>query len=387
METREPTSLNIQSYFASLRDPRNEMNREHLLLDMVVIAICAIIAGADDWVAVADFAVAKETWLRTFLALPGGIPSHDTFWRLFRWLAPQEFESCFLRWMQAVSEVTKGQVIAIDGKKLRRSHDKGNGKAAIHMVSAWASTNRLTLGQRKVDDKSHPKGTRITAIPELLRVLEIAGCIVTIDAMGCQTEIAKTIIEKDADYLLALKENQGNLYADVDLLFSDLAQSNYTAYPYDHAKTFDKDHGRIEIRQAWTIADPQLLANLRNTAQWPKLHTLLKIQAERIIDGKRSLETRYFISSLQTSAAKLLDAARTHWQIENSCHWVLDIAFREDESPLRKDFGAQNFAILRHIAHNCLKQERFAPCGTKNKRLRAAWDNDYLLQVLSTLFL
>lgn len=382
METTKSEFPNIQSYFAPLRDPRNEMNREHLLLDMVVIAICAIIAGADDWVAVADFAVVKETWLCTFLALPSGIPSHDTFWRLFRWLDPEAFENCFLRWIQAVSEVTKGQVIAIDGKKLRRSQDKRNGKAAIHMVSAWASTNRLTLGQRKVDDKSN----EITAIPELLQVLEIAGCIVTIDAMGCQTEIAQTIIEKDADYLLALKENQGNLYADVDLLFGDLAQSHDTAYPHDYARTIDKDHGRLEIRQAWTIADPQLLANLRNTAHWPELHTLLKIQAERIIDGKRSLETRYFISSLPTSAAKLLDAARSHWQIENACHWVLDIAFREDESRLRKDHGAQNFAILRHIAHNCLKQERSAPLGTKNKRLRAAWDNDYLLQVLSTLF-
>lgn len=383
METTKPAVPNIQNYFASLRDPRNEMNREHLLLDMVVIAICAIIAGADDWVAVADFALSKAAWLRTFLSLPSGIPSHDTFWRLFRWLDPQEFESCFLRWIQTVSEVTQGQVIAIDGKKLRRSHDKSKGKAAIHMVSAWASSNRLTLGQRKVDDKSN----EITAIPELLEVLEIAGCIVTIDAIGCQTEIAQTIIAKDADYLLALKENQGNLYADVELLFDDLAQSRDTAYPHDYAKTSEKDHGRIEIRQAWTIADPQLLSQLRNTAQWPKLHTLLKIQAERIIDGKRSLATRYFISSLQTSAAKLLEAARTHWQIENSCHWVLDIAFREDEARLRKDYGAQNFAILRHIALNCLKQERSARLGTKNKRLRAAWDHDYLLQVLATLFL
>lgn len=383
MEATKPAVPHMQSYFASLSDPRHEMNREHLLLDMVVIAICAIIAGADDWVAVADFAVAKESWLRTFLVLPSGIPSHDTFWRLFRKLAPEEFESCFLCWIQAVSEVTKGQVIAIDGKRLRRSQDKRHGKAAIHMVSAWASSNRLTLGQRKVDDKSN----EITAIPELLQVLEIAGCIVTIDAMGCQTEIAKTIIEKEADYLLALKENQGNLYADVDLLFTDLAQSQETAYPHDYAKTIEKDHGRIEIRQAWSLSDPQLLAHLRNIAKWPELHTLLKIQAERIIDDQRSLETRYFISSLQTSAAQLLEAARTHWQIENSCHWVLDIAFREDESRLRKDHGAQNFAILRHIAHNCLKQECSARIGTKNKRLRAAWDNDYLLQVLSTLFL
>lgn len=382
METTKAVVPSIQAYFGTLTDPRDKMNQEHLLLDLVVIAICAIIACADDWVAVADFAVAKEGWLRTILALPGGIPAHDTFWRVFRFLNPEEFEDCFLRWIQAVSAMTQGQVIAIDGKKLRHSYDKGSSKAAIHMVSAWASVNRLTLAQRKVDDKSN----EITAIPELLNVLEIAGCIVTIDAMGCQTEIAETIIEKDADYLLALKENQGNLYADVELLFTDLAQSQGKAYPHDYAKSFDKDHGRIEIRQAWSISDPQLLAALRNTAKWPHLHTLLKIQSERIIDGKRTLETRYFISSLQASAEKLLDVARTHWSIENSCHWVLDIAFREDESRLRKGFGAQNFAILRHIALNCLKQEHSARCGIKNKRLRAAWDNDYLLSVLSTLF-
>lgn len=386
METATATISSIQTYFAPLTDPRHEMNREHLLLDLVTMAICAIIAGADDWVAVAAFAQTKASWLQTFLALPSGIPSHDTFWRLFRWLKPEEFEACFLGWIQAVSRVTNGQVIAIDGKKLRRSHDKGSGKSAIHMVSAWASANRLTLGQRKVDEKSN----EITAIPELLQVLEIAGCIVTIDRVptgrGCQTEIAKTIIEKEADYLLALKGNQGTLHADVDLLFTDLAESHNTAYPHDHAMTVDKNHGRIEIRHAWTISDPQLLANLRNTGNWPQLHTLLKIQAERIIDGQRSTETRYYISSLTASAARLLEVARTHWQIENTCHWVLDIAFREDESRLRKNFGAQNFAILRHIALNCLKQERSARIGTKNKRLRAAWDNDYLLHVLSTLF-
>lgn len=372
----------IEQHFGRLVDPRQAMNQEHLFLDILVIAICAIIAGADDWEAVADFGRAKHEWFKRFLSLPQGIPSHDTFWRIFRLLDPEPFQECFLTWVQAVSCVTQGQVIAIDGKKLRRSHDKRGGRNAIHMVSAWASATGLTLGQRKVDDKSN----EITAIPALLEVLDIAGCIITIDAMGCQTDIAQTIVDKDADYLLALKANQGTLHEDVGLLFDDLVQSDFTAYAYDHAKTVDKDHGRIEVRQAWTISDPAVLRALRTTNKWPKLRTLVKVQAERYIGAQHTLETRYYLSSLAAPAAHLLAAVRTHWTIENCCHWVLDIAFREDECRLRKDHGAQNFAILRHIALNCLKQERTAKVGVKNKRLRAGWDNDYLLAVLATLF-
>jgi predicted transposase YbfD/YdcC len=372
----------IERHFSTLVDPRQAINQDHLFLELLVIAICAIIAGADDWEAVADFGRAKIEWFKGFLSLPHGIPSHDTFWRVFRLLDPEQFQQCFLAWIQAVSWVTQGEVIAIDGKKLRRSHDKGLGRNAIHMVSAWASATGLTLGQRKVDDKSN----EITAIPALLEVLELAGCIVTIDAMGCQTEIAQAIVDKEADYLLALKANQGTLYEDVILLFDDLVQSNFTAYAYDHDKTVDKDHGRIEVRQAWTINDPAVLRALRTTDKWPKLRTLLKVQAERYLGAQHTLETRYYLSSLSAPAAHLLAVARTHWSIENGCHWVLDIAFREDECRLRKDHGPQNFAILRHIAHNCLKQERSAKLGVKNKRLRAGWDNHYLLTVLSTLF-
>ena len=376
----------IERHFGTLDDPRQAMNQDHLFLDILVIAICAIIAGADDWEAVADFGRAKAAWFKQFLTLANGIPSHDTFWRVFRQLDPAQFQACFLGWIQAVNCVTQQEVVAIDGKKLRRSHDKGAGRNAIHMVSAWASSAGLTLGQRKVDEKSN----EITAIPALLEVLDLAGCIVTIDAMAPsghpQTEIAQAIVDKEADYLLALKANQGTLHEDVALLFDDLTQSNFTAYDYDHAKTVDKDHGRIEVRQAWTISDPALLRALRTTDRWPLLRTLVKIQAERYVGEQHSLETRYFISSLSAPAAQLLAAARTHWGIENGCHWVLDIAFREDECRLRKDHGAHNFAILRHIALNCLKQERSAKVGVKNKRLRAGWDNDYLLSVLSTLF-
>lgn len=382
MREESNPSASIASHFASLADPRQAMNQEHRLLDILVIAICAIIAGADDWVAVADFGQAKAEWFQRFLALPHGIPAHDTFWRVFRFMDPEQFQVCFLNWIQAVSCITQGQVVAIDGKKLRRSHDKGLGKQAIHMVSAWASANGLTLGQRKVDDKSN----EITAIPALLEVLDLSGCIITIDAMGCQTEIAQTIVDQEADYLLALKENQGTLYEEVTLLFDDLTQSHFTAYAYDHAKTVDKDHGRIEVRQAWTISDPALLRCLRTSEKWPKLHTLVKVQAERYLGAQSSHQTRYYISSSHAPASDLLAATRTHWSIENSCHWVLDIAFREDECRLRKDHGAQNFAVLRHIALNCLKHEHSAKVGIKNKRLRAAWDHDYLLTVLATLF-
>ena len=275
------------------------------------------------------------------------------------------------------------EVIALDGKKLRRSYDKENDKAAIHMVSAWASANRLVLGQRKVDEKSN----EITAIPELLRVLDIEGCIVTIDAMGCQTAIADLIVEGGGDYLLALKGNQGNLYEDVKLLFDDLVSSDFTAYDYNYAITTDKGHGRIEVRKCWTIDYPSLEGQLRGADDWRKLTTLIKVQSDRRVSDERSIEDRYFIASYQGTAAHILRDARTHWQIENSLHWVLDIAFREDESRIRKGNGPQNFAVLRHIALNLLKHNTTSKLGIKNRRLRAGWDNNYLRSVLDPLFL
>jgi predicted transposase YbfD/YdcC len=297
-------------------------------------------------------------------------------------LDPEQFEVCFVNWIQAVSGALKSQVVAIDGKTLRRSHDKEASHGAIHMVSAWASANHLVLGQRKVDAKSN----EITAIPELLRVLELNGCLVTIDAMGCQTAIAEVIIARGADYLLQLKENQGNLYADVEALFTDLETHDYRVYSFASDKTIDKDHGRIEVRQAWTISDPAVIAGLRNTERFAKLNTVMKIQLERYIGAEHSLEQRYYISSSTADARHLLKAKRTHWQIENALHWVLDIAFREDDSRLRKDHGAENFAILRHIALNLLKQEKTCKLGSQNKRLKAAWNQDYLLTLIAQLF-
>jgi predicted transposase YbfD/YdcC len=372
--------------FAELEDPREAMNQGHKFIDILVIAICAAICGADDWESVGMFGESKEKWFRSFLELPNGIPWHDTFWRVFRALDPEQFQGCFMNWMAAIQSVTAGEVVAVDGKQLRRSFDTQSGKAAIAMVSAWASANQLVLGQRQVDEKSN----EITAVPELLDSLWLKGCIVTLDALHCQTKTAETIVAKEADYLLALKGNQELLYEDVTLLFDTLAedvqQQAHYAYPHDHAKSVDKDHGRIEVRQAWTICDADLLAQLRTAAGWPHLTTLVKVQAERYVGDEHSRHTRYYISSADATAEEFLTWVRTHWSIENSLHWVLDISFREDESRLRKDYGAVNFATLRHIALNLLKQEQTLKVGIKNKRLRAGWDHKYLLTVLQPIF-
>lgn len=362
-------------HFGSLEDPRIDRRKRHVLMDIIVISICAVVCGAEDWVAVAEYGRAKHAWFSQFLALPNGIPSHDTFGRVFRRLDPDQFQQCFLAWIQALAPAMKGEVIAIDGKALRRSWDRTGGKAAIHMVSAWATARRLVLGQRKVDDKSN----EITAIPELLRVLALEGCIVTIDAMGCQKEIAQLIRQKKGDYVFALKGNQGTLLEDVQFYFEQACQLQWKGIPHDVYETVDGDHGRIETRRYYTVT---ALEGLRHREQWAGWNMIGMIESIRDLQGTVSKETRYYIGSIGEKAERFGQAVRSHWGVENGLHWVLDIAFREDDCRIRKGYGPQNFAVLRHLALNLLKQEATAKIGVKNRRLRAGWDETYLCQVL-----
>jgi len=371
-----PTPGTLLEHFADLTDPRVERTKLHQLLDILVMAMCATICGAEGWEDFAEFGKAKREWFETFLELPNGIPSPDTFRRVLQRLDPHEFEACFLRWVQSVNKIASGQIVALDGKQLRGSRDAAASLSAIHMVSAWACENRLVLGQIKVDDKSN----EITALPELLRALALTGCIVTIDAMGCQTKIAQQIIDGEADYVLALKGNQGLLHEDVANYFSWAERTGFQEIAYTFAETLEKDHGRIEHRRCWATGD---VAWLEQQAQWRGLQSIVMVEADREVIGKgRTVERRYFISSLPAEAKPLLAAVRGHWGIENSLHWCLDVAMREDASRIRRDHAPENVAILRHIALNLLKQEKSCKLGIKRKQLKAGWEHDYLLKVL-----
>jgi len=374
------TTGNIKKHFTKVPDPRINRTKKHNLIDIILIAICGVICGADSWVEIEIFGNSKIEWLKTFLEIPNGIPSHDTFGRVFAKIDPEAFQKSFKEWVQAVIQLTGGQVIALDGKQLRRSHDATLGKKAIYMVSAWATANQLVLGQQKVDDKSN----EITAIPKLLKLLEISGCIVTTDAIGTQTRIARTIIDQEGDYILAVKENQGKLYEDIQDLFADEQNYHFEGTPHSYAKTVNKDHGRIEIRQCWAISDPEYLVGIRNWKRWKGLKTIIMIISERQIGAETEIKTRFYISSLDSDAGRLLEAKRSYWGIENQLHWVLDVAFREDDSRVRKGNAPQNFSVIRHMALNMLKQEKSAKGGVKAKRLQAALSTDYLLKVLAT---
>jgi predicted transposase YbfD/YdcC len=375
--TKEPIGR-MNEYFGDLTDPRGP-NIEHLLFDIVAIAILGTICGADGWVEIEQFGQQKMEWLSKYLYLPNGIPSHDTFGRVFSQINPEEFQNCFMGWVSAMYEVTQGQVIGFDGKQMRGSQDRSNGKQAIYMVSAWAQQNHLVLGQRKVDEKSN----EITAIPELLRLLEIKGCIVTIDAIGTQTKIAKQIIQAGSDYLLAVKHNQEKLYQDLEMLFSYDQHNGLQETTYDYAKEVKKGHGRIDVRECWVTSDPEYLACVRTAHKWTGLHSLVMISRRRIICNEETVKLRFYISSLPANAKRILTATRQHWSIENNLHWVLDVAFNEDRSRVRKDHAPANLAVLRHMAINLLKQETSAKGGIKAKRLQAGWNEDYLIKVLS----
>ena len=370
----------IEEHFSKVNDPRRDRTKDHKLIDIIVIAICAVICGAEGWVDIENFGNSKLSWLKTFLELPNGIPSHDTFGRVFSLIDAQQFQLSFYEWVLSVNEIIQGQIINIDGKRLRGSGDERLGKRAIYMVSAWAEENEIVLGQRKVDEKSN----EITAIPELLKILALSGCLVTIDAIGTQTEIAKTIIEAKADYVLSVKENQGHLYEDISVLFAVDQAQNFKYASFEHAKTTNKGHGRIDIRECWSTSNPEYLNLIRNGQNWIGLKSIAMVICTRIIDGKETRRVRFYISSLPSNADRLLHAVRRHWAIENELHWVLDVALNEDHSRVRKDQAPENLAVLRHIALNLLKQEKTAKGGIHAKQLQAAWKEDYLLLVLAS---
>lgn len=370
----------IEEYFSKVKDPRKERTKEHKLIDIMAIAICAVICGAEGWTDIEHFGRSKELWLTTFLELPNGIPSHDTFGRVFAMIDAQEFQLAFWEWVCAVNELIQGQVVNIDGKCLRGSHEEKLGKRAIYMVSAWAAENEIVLGQCKVDEKSN----EITAIPKLLKILSISGCIVTIDAMGTQTTIAKTIVEAQADYVLSVKENQGHLFEDIATLFAVDQASDFKYASYEYKKTTNKRHGRIDIRECWSTSNPAYLRLIRGLENWMGLRSIAMVICTRSIGDKVTRYVRYYITSLPSNAERILYAVRKHWSIENKLHWVLDVALNEDHSRVRKDQAPENLAVLRHIALNLLKQEKTAKGGIHAKQLQAAWNDDYLLKVLAS---
>jgi predicted transposase YbfD/YdcC len=372
-------SRSLLDHFAQVPDARSSRARRHPLINILFIALCATLCGAEDFVAMERFGNAKKDWLAKFLDLRAGIPAHDTFGRVFAHLDPDAFTRCFLAWVEALRTQVSEQVLALDGKTLRHSFDTASGRGAIHMVSAWAHKNRLVLAQVKVDAKSN----EITAIPTLLQMLDLQGCIVTLDAMGCQKTIAAQIIQQGGDYVLGLKDNHPHLATDVAALFAHAKVHRFEARPHDQAKTLQKDHGRIETRHCTVMALAWLHGFFDDVAaEWPGLQSLVRLESTRQIGDKISHDTRYYLSSLAPQAKKHLQVVRAHWGIENRVHWVLDVAFDEDACRVRTEHAPQNLATLRHLTLNLLGQDKKSKVGIKNRRLQAGWDNAYLEKLL-----
>lgn len=372
----KPATPSLLEYFADLPDPRIDRCKDHALIDILAIAILATICGAEHFTEMEEFGEAKQDWLKTFLELKNGIPSHDTFARVFARIKPSAFQERFISWVQAVRDLTEDEVIGVDGKTARRSHNKGAGIGPLHLVSAWATRNRLVLGQVKVDEKSN----EITAVPELLRLLEIKGCIITVDALNTQKEIANQIREQGADYVMALKENHPKLHAEVAGIFEAVREDHNLGGSMSLTESVENNHGRMETRRCWSVEAPEWLTGF---AEWRDLRSLILVESKREIKGQCATELRYFLSSLFPNAERAGRAVRQHWGVENSLHWVLDVAFNEDDSRVRVGNAPENLALVRKITHNLLQQEKTLKRGVKTKRRKAGWDEAYLLKVLN----
>lgn len=370
---------NFNFYFTNITDHRQAHKIDHLLSEILFISVLAVIAGADDFEEIARYARSKKKWLSTFLKLPNGIPSHDTFNRVLNVIDSTEFEKCFISWIADYKDklpvTDEKEIIPIDGKTICNSRDKNTNKKAIHMVSAMSTKYGLVLGQKKCAEKSN----EITAIPELLKIINITGAIVTIDAMGCQKDIEKAILTKGAGYVLALKGNQGNLYKEVVDFFDKVMQPEFKHYIFQQHTDYNKDHGRIETRECTTIINLDWLMEIQ---AWEGIKCIVKIKSTVLKDGKQTIEERYYITSLDGNAEFLNYAVRTHWHIENKLHWVLDVLFKEDYCRLRTGNGAENMNIIRKIALNKMKTDQSEKCSLKVKRKKCSWDDNYAAKIL-----
>lgn len=372
----ESAQVLLLRLFRDLPDPRMAGKIAHKLHDILVITVCAVICGLEHWTQIEDFGKAHEAWFRTFLDLPNGIPSHDTFGKVLAALDPDAFERRLQQWIHAlVGSPTQGKHIAIDGKTLRRSFDRASGKAAIHMIHAYVHENHAVFGQLKVNDKTN----EITAIPQLLEMLQLQEATVTIDAMGCQRDIAQKIVDRGGHYVLALKGNQSSLQEDVQTFMDDVVACEATRHG-DRYETIEKSHGRIEKRTCWTCWDIDWLAQRHH---WPGLSSLVVVECTRTVNGKASTERRYFISSHSgRQAQKLAVLIRNHWRVENELHWTLDVSFNEDQCRVRVENAAENLARIRRISLLLLKNEKTCKLGIKSKRAKAGYDRNYLLTIL-----
>lgn len=365
--------------FDSLNDPRIDRSKDHLLIDIVAISILAVISGAEGWVAIETYGQAKYEWLKEFLELPNGIPSHDTFSRVWARIEPSEFQKCFQIWVSSITEKLGIEIIAIDGKTLRQSYDRNAQQKALHIVSAWSSSHQLVLGQKKVNAKSN----EITAIPALIEMLEIESSIITIDAMGCQKEITSLIRKKKGDYIIALKANQKCLHQPIKEWFKVAESEDFKDKEYRDYQEIETGHHRIEKRKIIAVSVSSMPC-LHHQSLWTDLRTVIMVKSERRLWNKTTTEVRFYISSVEKDAQKIATAIRNHWGIENSLHWTLDVTFSEDKSRIRKDNSPENFALLRRLALNLLKQEKSFKGSLKMKRYKASMDNDYLTQILAS---